>query len=111
METNNSRLDQKSTDNTKDKKEAKIGIFLFITVSLLYLFFIYIGTSPLLLLSLPIIIGFGISKVFFGIGFGDFLRLIFDVFEALIVYGSVIFLFVGVLLILYSFLKNGAGVM
>lgn len=104
METNNSHLDSKSTDDTKDKKEAKIGIFLFITVSLLYLFFIYIGTSPLLLISLPLIIGFGISKVFFGIGLDKFCRLIFDIFEALVVYGSVIFLFVGVLLILYTIL-------
>jgi len=111
METNNSRLDPESTDNAKDKKEAKIGIFLFITVSLLYLFFLYIGTSPLLLISLPLIIGFGISKVFFGIGFDDFFRLFFGVFETLIGIGIILAILLGILLILYSFLKNGAGVM
>ncbi len=102
MENNNSHLDQKTTDNTKDKKEAKIGIFLFITVLLLYLFFIYIGTSPLLLISLPIIIGFGISKVFFGIGFGDFLRLIFDTFEALVVYGLILMVLIFILMALFG---------
>jgi len=111
METNNSRLDPESTYDAKEKKEAKIGVFLFITVSLLYLFFNYIGTSPLLFVSLPIIIGFGISKVFFGIGFGDFLILLLKVFEGLAVLGIILGILLGILLILYSFLKNGAGVM
>jgi len=109
METNNSRLDQKSTDNTKDKKEAKIGIFLFITVSLLYLFFLYLGTSPLLLISLPLIIGFGISKVFFGIGFDDFFRLFFGVFEAIIGIGLVLMVLLFILMSLY-YISTGTSI-
>ena len=111
MENNNSHLDPESTDNTKDKKEAKIGIFLFITVLLLYLFFTYIGTSPLLLISLPLIIGFGISKVFFGIGFGDFLILLLKVLEGLAYIVIILGILLGILLILLAILKNVAGVM
>jgi len=112
METNNSRLDQKSTDNKEEKekwRELRIGIFLCILVSLLYLFFIDIVTSPLLLLSLPLIIGFGISKVFFGIGFDDFFNLTFGVFFGLLGIGFLLGVLLAILLILDSFLKNGAG--
>ena len=107
METNNSRLDQKSTDNKEEKDEwrgAKIGIFSFIIVLLLYLFFIDIGTSPLLFLSLPIIIGFGISKVFFGIGFGDFLIHLLKVLEGLAHIVIILGILLGILLILLAIL-------
>jgi hypothetical protein len=81
MENNNSHLDQKTTDNTediKDKREARIGLFLFITISLLFSCFYYFLEAGLLFsVVVPFITGWVISKTFFGIGLGDVITLFF----------------------------------
>ena len=102
METNNSRLDSKSTDDTKDKKEAKIAIFLFITVSLLFSCFYYFLEAGLLFsVVVPFMIGWVISKSFFGIGLGELITLVFESFTAIIGIGFFLMVLLGLLTILY----------
>lgn len=105
MKTNNSHLDQKPTDSTedlKDKREAKIGLFLFITISLLFSCFFYIlEAGALFSLIVPFMIGWVISTTFFGIGLGKVLGLFFAYFEMLVIIGFILSILIGGLVLLY----------
>jgi len=113
METNNSRLNQKSTDNKEEEerlREAKIGIFLFILISLLFsCFYYFLETGPLFSVVVPFMIGWVISESFFGIGFGDFLRLFFEVLEALLGIGLVLMVLFFILMSLY-YISTGTSI-
>ena len=110
METNNSHLDQKPTDNAeelKKKREFKTGITLLIIIFLLIPYFFYfLELNGLVSLILPFVIVLIISTTFFGIGFDDFFRLTFGIIEAFLGIGLFIMLLLGVLVILYGILRE-----
>lgn len=109
MENNNLHLDQKPTNNTeelKDKREFRIGLFLFTIISALFYSFSSIDVHPLLSLLFSFIIGWAISTTFFGIGFDDFPKLVFRVIEGLIGIWIIIVVLLGGLLLLYGILTG-----
>jgi len=105
METNNSHLDQKSTDNKEEEeilRKGRIGLFLCILISLLFsCFYYFLETGLLFSVVVPFMIGWIISESFFGIGLGELINLVYQSFTMIIVLGFFLMVLLGLLVALY----------